>query len=104
MYAVIRRYNIAQGSADSIAQRVNEGFLPIVSQTPGFVAYYVMNPGDGTIASVSVFEDKAGAEASTRSSTEWVRQNLGAIIRTAPVIMSGEVISSSTTQTAAGTR
>ncbi len=92
MYAVIRRYNIAPGSADTIVQKVNESFLPLISQAPGFIGWHLINPGDGTIASISIFEDKAGAEASTKTATDWVRQNLASLIRTAPVIMTGEVV------------
>jgi heme-degrading monooxygenase HmoA len=92
MYAVVRRYNIAPGSADTITQKVHESFLPLISQAPGFVGYYLLNAGDGTIASISIFEDKAGADASTKTATDWVRQNLASLIRTAPVIMTGEVV------------
>jgi len=91
MYAAIRRYNIAPGSAATIVQRANEGLLPTLSHTPGFVAYYLIDPGDGTIVSVSVFEDRAGADTSTRVATEWVRQHLGQFVRTAPVIVAGTV-------------
>jgi heme-degrading monooxygenase HmoA len=92
MYAVIRRYNIAPGSADTMIQKVNESFVPLISQMPGFVGWQLINPGDGTIASISIFEDKAGAEASTKTATDWVRQNLASSIRTAPVIVTGEVV------------
>jgi hypothetical protein len=91
MYAAIRRYNIAPGTAEVIIQRVNEDYLPLLGQTPGLVAYYVIDPGDGTIVSVSIFEDRAGAEASTRVATEWARQHLNPMLRTAPVIVTGAV-------------
>jgi hypothetical protein len=90
MYAVLRRYNTHKGSAEQILQRVNQGFVPIVSKTPGFVAYYVVNAGD-ELVSVSIFEDKRGADESTRAASEWVRQNLHGLITTAPVIIAGEV-------------
>jgi heme-degrading monooxygenase HmoA len=95
MYVVIRRYNIAPGSADTIVQKISESFVPLISGMPGFVGWHLINPGDGTIASISIFEDKAGAEASTKTATEWVRQNLASVIRTAPVIVTGEVVATS---------
>lgn len=94
MYAAIRRYNIAPGSAGTIADRVNADFLPQLATQAGFVSYQVIDPGDGTIVSVSIFEDRAGVEASTRLATEWVRSSLASMIRTAPVIVSGEVLAS----------
>jgi hypothetical protein len=40
MYAVVRRY---EGVRDSkkVAQLAEEGFVPIISEMPGFVAYYL---------------------------------------------------------------
>jgi hypothetical protein len=92
MYAVVRRYNTSAGSIAEIAQRVNEGFLPLVSQVQGFISYDVIDAGDGTMLTVSVFEDRAGADESTRAATEWVRQNLTHLIRTAPVVTTGEIL------------
>lgn len=92
MYAAIRRYNAFDGAAATIATRVNEEFLPRIRQMPGFVGYYVVNGGDGTLVSVSLFESRAGADESTRMATAWVHERLGHLIKTAPVISTGEVV------------
>jgi hypothetical protein len=34
-----------------VAQVVEEGFVPIISGLPGFVAYYVVDAGDGVLGS-----------------------------------------------------
>jgi hypothetical protein len=49
MYVVVRRY---EGVTDpqKVAQLVEEGFIPIISEMPGFVAYYYVDAGDGVIA------------------------------------------------------
>lgn len=91
MYAAIRRYNVFEGTADRIVERVNTSFLPTLRESPGFVAYFVVDAGDGTMAAITVFEDKQGAEASNRVASEWVRQNLGGLVKSAPVILTGEV-------------
>ena len=91
MYAAIRRYNVNDGAAESIAERVNTDFLPRLRQSPGFISYVLVDGGDNTIASISVFEDKRGAEESNRAASEWVKQNLSHLVKTAPVILSGEV-------------
>ena len=96
MYAVLRRYNVNPGSTETIVNRVNGEFLPTISQLPGFISYLVLDPGDGTLASISVFEDRAGAEESTRAATAWVREHLGHMIRSAPVIATGTVVAQST--------
>jgi hypothetical protein len=43
-------------------RQANEGFIPIIKDADGFLAYYAVNAGAGEIATVSVFEDQAGAE------------------------------------------
>lgn len=65
MYVTVRRY---EGVADSgeATRRVNEGFIQLVSQIPGFVAYYFVDAGAGVIISTSVFQDQASAEGRIR--------------------------------------
>ena len=92
MYAAIRRYNAVKGAAETIAHRVNEEFLPMVRQLPGFAGYYVIDPGDGTLISVSLFDERASAEESTRVATGWARERLSHLITTAPVISTGRVV------------
>ena len=48
--------------AGDLAGCANQGFVPMVSGTRGFVAYCIINGGEGTVASASVCEDRAGAE------------------------------------------
>ena len=92
MFAVIRRYNTHEGSAEKIMQRVRDGFVPLISNLPGFVSYDVVRSPDGTLLSVSVFESREAADASNRLASDWVHENLASLIRTAPVILSGDVM------------
>lgn len=91
MFAVIRRYNAQPGTTHQILERVDEGFAPILRALDGFVAYTVLDAGDGTIASVSIFETRESAEASTQLASDWVRRNIPSLIRTSPVIVTGNV-------------
>jgi quinol monooxygenase YgiN len=92
MFAVIRRYNTHENSAQKIEQRVRDGFVPLVSKLPGFVSYDVVRSTDGTLLSVSIFESRQSADDSSRIASDWVHENLASLIRTAPVILSGDVI------------
>jgi hypothetical protein len=56
MYATVRRYEGVSDPGDA-ARRVNEGFVPLISEIPGFVAYYWVDAGDNVMVSTSVFED-----------------------------------------------
>ena len=92
MYAAIRRYHTDPDSVDEVARRVNEEFVDIISDMPGFVAYFVLNAGQGEIGSVSVFEDQKSAEESNPRAEVWVRQNLSDLLPTPPEFAAGEVV------------
>jgi hypothetical protein len=66
--------------------------VDIISDMPGFVAYFVLNAGQGEIGSVSVFEDQQSAEESNPRAEVWVRQNLGELLPTPPDLAAGEVV------------
>ncbi len=92
MYAVIRRTRVNAASYDDAIQRAKEGFLPIIRKAPGFLAYYAVQEGDDAIVTISIFEDQAGAEASSRLAADWVRQNLAPLTRGLPEILAvGEI-------------
>lgn len=90
MYSAIRRY---EGAIDTpeVAQRVRAGFLPIISDIDGFVAYYLIDAGGGVIVSISVFRDQAGAEQSSVAAADWVRENLAPLLPNPPQITAGDV-------------
>ena len=61
----------------------------LISSIPGFINYYATRDGD-TMTSISVFNDKAGCDESTKRAGEWVRANVNPLPG-APEISSGEV-------------
>lgn len=91
MFSVIRRYNVREGMSQQVADRVNAEFLPLLREMRGFVSYALINPGDGTLMSISVFSDRGGADESTRAASEWVREHVARMVANSPVILSGEV-------------
>ena len=91
MYATIRRYEGVSNPTEA-AQRVNEGFVPLISQIPGFVAYYWVDAGGGVMISTSVFQDQASAEESNRRAADYVRQNLVSMLPNPPHVTAGEVV------------
>lgn len=92
MYASIRRAKASPGSAAEIARRANEGFVPIISSIPGFMAYYVVDGGEDVVATVSIFSDRAGAEESNRRAADWVKQNVASLMATSLEFTTGEVV------------
>jgi len=93
MYAVVRRYEGVTDPAEA-ARLVNEGFVPLMRQIPGFVGYYWLNAGNGVMVSTSVFQDRAGAEESILRASAFVRDNLMSLLPNAPEVMAGEVVAS----------
>src|SRR5947209_2993015 len=92
MYAVIRRYKIKNISEDELVRLNQQGFVPIVKQIPGFVAYHFINAGNDTVVTFSLFHDKAGAEESTRRAADWGNKNLASFMQGAPEVITGEVL------------
>ena len=93
MYATIRRYEDVTDPAEA-GRRVREGFMPLIREIPGFIAYYWIDAGEGVMASTSVFEDRAGAKASTERAADWVRENIASLLPSAPIVVAGEVVAS----------
>ena len=92
MYIAVRRGKTTSGAAEEVAHRVRSGFLPIISQAPGLLGYYVATIADDEVLTVSVFKDRAGAEESNQLAAGWVRENLAALIPQPLDVLAGEVL------------
>ena len=92
MYVAIRQYGLlTREPIEQVLRGIREGFIPIIKNAPGFVAYYVLDSGSGTITSISIFEHRAGAERSNRLAEDWVGRNLSLTLPTSPEVIVGEV-------------
>jgi hypothetical protein len=90
MFATVRRYKV-KGDIAEINQVVHQHLIPALARLPSFIAYYAFDAGDGVIASVSVFEDAAGAEESDNEAARVVGDNLADLDSGPPEILAGEV-------------
>ena len=90
MYGAIRKYRVSD--AGELFRRVEDEFVPMVRDVPGFVAYYVIDGGDGTAASVTICRDEAGVEESTARATEWARTSASDLVDGSPEVTTGEVV------------
>ena len=91
MYVSVRRYVTDPKSVNEVVRRIREEFVPIISKAPGFLNYHVLDMGNGVLASISMFENKAGAEESDRLAANWVR-TLGSLLPNPPQITAGDVV------------
>ncbi|WP_328404787.1 hypothetical protein OHS70_36460 [Streptomyces sp. NBC_00390] len=93
MYAAVRRYEGVTDPAEA-GRLVDEGFVPLMRQVSGFVAYYWVDAGNGVMISTSVFQDQAGAEESVSKAADYVRDNLASLLPNPPQVTAGKVVAS----------
>jgi excisionase family DNA binding protein len=83
VYAAIRRYRVDTDSCSEVVKLILERFVPLIKESQGLLAYYVLDAGDGVIATMTICEDKEKVEESSRVATEWLKQYLASsIVRT----------------------
>jgi heme-degrading monooxygenase HmoA len=93
MYALIRQYEgLDAETRQTATHKANHELRPILSKAPGFVSYELLKPegNDGAVTSISVFNSRAEAEASTSIAQEWVHKNLPEM--TKPHHVAGELV------------
>jgi len=90
VFATIRRYQGKPGQTDETIRRVQKGLLPILIKQPGFVSYHAIDAGKDVAISVSIYKDRAAADAGNQAAAAWVKQNLADLIGAADVTV-GEV-------------
>ena len=76
MYASIRRYRMGAGSIDDVMHLADTEFADRLAEEPGFVDYQVLDTGDGTITSMTIFDTEDQCQASNDMAAEWVRERL----------------------------
>ena len=91
MYVTVRPYEGVTDPSEA-ARLVDEGFIPIISEMPGFVAYYCVDAGEGVVVSTSVFEHKEAEEQSNWRAGDFVAQHLAPLLPNPPQITAGELV------------
>jgi hypothetical protein len=97
MYATIRRYTPTGGTftktkIEELIPRIEQGFLPIVQEVPGFHCYYVLGAGEKEILSISIFESQSGAKESSQRAAEFVRNDPLKDQLGSPEVIEGELL------------
>src|SRR3954470_15403551 len=92
MYAAIRQVQAKSGTADELARRIKQGAIPIISDVPGFMGYYVVYAPDDTVVAISLFTNFAAAEESNRRAVAWIERDLAPLLTGPATAMAGPVI------------
>jgi hypothetical protein len=91
MYVVVRSYS-GQGASelfDALVAR-EEDVKSIISSVPGFISYAAFRT-DGGGQTVTVCQDKAGTDESSRRAAEWVKENISVTVDP-PTITEGSTV------------
>jgi hypothetical protein len=90
MYVSIRRYKTNR--AAELTRKVKEEFVALISKAPGFVAYYGIEAGTDTWASISIFDTQAQAEESNRLAADWVKKSVASLVAGTPEVTAGNAV------------
>ena len=91
MFLSIRKYSGAT-SKDEVVKAVEEGLLPQLKETAGFLAYYAVEFDDGDLGGISVYSTREMAHKAVDTATSWVRENLAELLPNEPQVYRGEVL------------
>ena len=91
MHTVIRRYEGVEDTSE-VARRAVEEFGPMISDRPGFQGYWVVDAGDGVLATITVFETEEAAVDSTSAAAAWIRESMPELASNTPQVTVGNTI------------
>lgn len=94
MYVSIRRYDNVR-SVNEVCGKIATSFVPLLRRSPGFIAYYAVDGGGGTLATISIFSTRDMALESNEKAAKWLKENVAHLQPDPPEIVSGkaEVVS-----------
>lgn len=95
MYLSIRRYDNVR-SVSEVCRKIELSFVPLLRRRPGFIAYYAVDGGGGTMATVSVFSTEAMAVESNEIAAVWLRENVADLQPEPPTIIGGKALVAAT--------
>jgi len=87
MHITMRYYTAASALGDAMAANT-DAIRQLITTVPGFVSYYAIRNGD-VVTSVTVCQDKAGTDESTKRAAAWVKENVKGGV-SAPSINEGD--------------
>ena len=71
-------YDLTNGTFDELIALVkgSGGMLDAFRHAPGFVTYGLADTGDGTLASITIWDTRGDADAAVGVAREWVAANV----------------------------
>ena len=92
MFIAVRKYRVRRGATAEWAQRVRDGFVPLMREMTGFRGYYLLDGGPDVLIAISVFDSADEAVVSNEKAADWVRNNVMEFARGMPEVMVGDAL------------
>ncbi len=91
VFVSVRIYDgVDPSDRDEIVRLADEGFLPIMRESDGFVAYYLLPAGD-MLAAISLFGSAEQASASNEKARDFVAKYVAPLLPNPPRVIEGLV-------------
>lgn len=90
MHISIRRYTQVR-SITEVCRKISESFVPLMRRSPGFIAYYAIDAGEGEMTTISIFSTEAMALESNEKAASWLKENVADLQPIPAEITAGEV-------------
>jgi hypothetical protein len=98
MYKAVRTYTLLPGSSEEFLKRVQEGFVPLMSQEVGFIAYGARSIGNDQVITISTFDTRDGAEESMLRALRWIQENCTELLQGLPQLTMSQVSAAQTSR------
>lgn len=89
MYISVRRYRNVR-SVREVMGKIEASFLPLIRQSPGFIGYYAVDGGGGTMATISLFSTERMAVDSNEVAAVWMAEHAAELQPEPPEIIAGK--------------
>jgi hypothetical protein len=92
MFIIVRKFALTRGSGKEVARRVQDSFVPLLRELPGFREYFLLEGGPDVLISIRVFDSADEAFASNEIAATWIRNNVLEFTKGMPEVMAGNVL------------
>ncbi|HYF38974.1 MAG TPA: hypothetical protein VD930_04735 [Gemmatimonadales bacterium] len=97
MFVTIRRYSPKNGavnkaSLELLRRQIQEDFLPLIKQIPGFRGYYLVNIDNREVVTLSLCDSEDACEAATRCAADYTLSNPLMYELGRPEVIQGQVL------------
>ena len=80
MFVTIRRYSPKNGAANKasmelLRRQIQDEFLPVIQQVPGFKAYYLLNVANREVVTLTFCQTEDGTADANRCASEYTLRN-----------------------------